>query len=113
MSAAGRDSDAGTAGQDNPQPNPATTHKGPGVAEPVTGNYFVSTYPPFFYWSEENAGAVKVVKVNIDDSQETAAGYGVSSIPTLMVFKGGDVVERFVGAQPKDRIQQALNEAKG
>ncbi len=60
----------------------------------------------------ENADSLKVVKVNVDDSQTTAAGFSVSSIPTLMIFKGGEVVERFVGTQPKDRIQQAIDEAK-
>ena len=62
--------------------------------------------------ASENAGTVKVGKVNIDDSQTTAGGFSVSSIPTLMIFKGGEVVERFVGAQPKARIQQAIDEAK-
>ena len=42
----------------------------------------------------ENQGTVKVGKVNIDDSPNIAATYGVSSIPTLMIFKGGDVVDR-------------------
>jgi len=59
----------------------------------------------------ENVGSVKVGKMNIDESPRTAAGYGVSSIPTLMVFKGGEVVDRFVGVQPKDRLQAALDEA--
>ena len=44
---------------------------------------------------------MKVGKLNIDDSPNIAATYGVSSIPTLMIFKGGDVVDRFVGVQPK------------
>jgi len=57
------------------------------------------------------AGKVKVGKINIDDSPQTAETYGVSSIPTLMVFKGGEVVERFVGVQPKGRLEAALNEA--
>ena len=61
----------------------------------------------------ENAGSAKIVKVNIDDSSQTAQKYQVSSIPTLMVFKGGEPVERFVGLQPKDRIQEAIDEAKG
>jgi thioredoxin 1 len=61
--------------------------------------------------ASENAGNVKVGKMNIDESPRTAAGYGVSSIPTLMVFKGGEVVDRFVGVQPKDRLQAALDEA--
>ena len=60
----------------------------------------------------ENADDVKIGKVNIDDSPNTAAGYGVSSIPTLLVFKNGEVVDRFVGVQPKERIQEALDAAK-
>ncbi|HEX6961704.1 MAG TPA: thioredoxin [Lacipirellula sp.] len=61
----------------------------------------------------ENAGSAKVVKVNVDDARESAQNYGVSSIPTLMVFKSGEVVDRFVGVQPKTRLQQALDAAKG
>lgn len=60
----------------------------------------------------ENAGSAKFVKINIDDSPTAAQKYGVSSIPTLMVFKGGEVVERFVGIQPKARLQEALDAAK-
>jgi thioredoxin 1 len=60
----------------------------------------------------ENAD-VKIGKVNVDDSPMAAGQYGVSSIPTLMVFKGGEVVERFVGVQPKGRLQEALNALKG
>lgn len=60
----------------------------------------------------ENAGTAKVVKVNVDDSSGTAAGYGINSIPTLMVFKNGQVVDRFIGVQPKSRLQQALDAAK-
>ena len=45
----------------------------------------------------ENAGSIKVAKINIDDSPNTATTYGVSAIPTMMIFKDGDVVERFVG----------------
>ena len=57
----------------------------------------------------ENAGVVKIGKVNIDDNPSAAQQYGVSSIPTLMLFKNGDVVERFVGVQPKSRLQQAID----
>ncbi len=60
----------------------------------------------------ENANLIKVCKVNIDDSPNIAAGYGVSSIPTLMIFKDGQVVERFVGVQPKKRLQDALDQVK-
>lgn len=60
----------------------------------------------------ENAGTLKVAKINIDDTQEIAANYGVSSIPTIMIFKNGDVVDRFVGVQPKARLQEAIDQAK-
>lgn len=63
--------------------------------------------------ASEYVGAVKVGKVNIDDSPGAAQNYAVSSIPTLMIFKDGDVVERFVGVQPKARLQKALDAAKG
>lgn len=61
----------------------------------------------------EYKGSVKVGKLNIDDSPQAAGEYGVNSIPTLMVFKGGEVVERLVGVQPKNRVQAALDAAQG
>ena len=53
-------------------------------------------------------GRVKVAKVNIDENQQTPQAYGVRSIPTLLVFKGGQVVEQIVGAVPKSRLEDAL-----
>jgi thioredoxin 1 len=61
----------------------------------------------------ENAGSIKVVKLNVDDAQSIAQNYGVSSIPTLMIFKDGEVVDRQVGVPPKSRLQQAIDAAKG
>jgi thioredoxin 1 len=61
----------------------------------------------------ENLGAIKVAKINIDESPNTAAAYGVSSIPTLMLFKDGEVIDRFVGVQPKKRLQDAIDQSKG
>jgi thioredoxin 1 len=61
----------------------------------------------------ENRGSIKVGKVNIDDNPGAAQNYGVSSIPTLMLFKGGKIVNQFVGVQPKNRLQQAIDAAKG
>ncbi len=60
----------------------------------------------------ENAGSIKIGKINIDDNPSSPQQYGVSSIPTLMLFKGGEVAERFVGVQPKTRLQEALDAAK-
>ncbi len=61
----------------------------------------------------ENGAAVKIVKVNVDESPKTASSFGISSIPTLMLFKGGQVVDRFVGLQPKSRLQEAISQAAG
>ena len=62
--------------------------------------------------AEEMGEDVVIAKVNIDENPQAAQNYGVQSIPTLMIFKGGEVVERFVGAQPKVRLQEALDEVK-
>src|SRR5687768_336334 len=53
-------------------------------------------------------GKVKVAKVNIDDNQETPQQYGIRSIPTLLLFQGGKVVEQIVGAVPKAKLEDAL-----
>ncbi len=61
----------------------------------------------------ENAAKAKVGKVNIDDNQKLAAQFNVASIPTLLVFKGGQVVQAFVGLQDKGKLQAALDNAAG
>ncbi|ANX13132.1 thioredoxin [Fictibacillus halophilus] len=55
---------------------------------------------------------VKVVKLDVDENQETAGKYGVMSIPTLLVFKDGQVVDQVVGFQPKDALVELLNKHK-
>ena len=60
----------------------------------------------------ENEGVVRIGKLNIDEANSVAAQFHIQSIPTLMIFKGGRVVQQIMGAQPKARIQQALDEAK-
>jgi thioredoxin 1 len=57
----------------------------------------------------ERANSVKVAKLNVDKSPDVAAAYGVQSIPTLIIFKDGEVVDRFVGVQPKAELQRALD----
>jgi thioredoxin 1 len=54
--------------------------------------------------SNELSGKVKVVKLNIDDNPELAAQFGVRSIPTLAIFKGGKVADIKVGAAPKTAL---------
>jgi thioredoxin 1 len=61
----------------------------------------------------ENAGSVKVGKVDIDQNQRAAMRYQIESIPTLIIFKNGQPVQRMMGAQPKSRLQAALDAAKG
>ncbi|MGC4002991.1 MAG: thioredoxin [Pirellulales bacterium] len=62
--------------------------------------------------SEENKGSFKVVKVNIDDNQRYAQEYQVEAIPTLIIFKGGQAVERIQGARPKAMLQQIIDSNK-
>ncbi len=61
--------------------------------------------------SQEMAGKVKVVKVNIDDNPSTPALYGVRGIPTLMLVKDGVVVSQQVGAAPKGQLVSWLEGA--
>jgi thioredoxin 1 len=53
-------------------------------------------------------GRAKVVKIDVDDAGDIAQSYGIMSIPTLMVFKGGKPVEQFVGAMPKEQMASML-----
>lgn len=62
--------------------------------------------------SEELSGTAKVGKVDTDKNPGLAKKYGIQSIPTVMVFKGGEMVEQLMGVQPKARLQEALESAK-
>jgi len=62
--------------------------------------------------SVENAGSFKIGKVNVDENSRLAMAYNVASIPTIMIFSGGKLVQQMMGVQPKARLQQALDEAK-
>ena len=57
-------------------------------------------------------GSVKVGKVNVDENLEAAETYGIQSIPTVMLFKNGQVVDRIIGVQPLQRYEQALAKVK-
>ena len=52
---------------------------------------------------------VKIVKLDVDDNQETAGKYGVMSIPTLLLMKDGNVVDQVVGFQPKEALAELIN----
>ena len=56
----------------------------------------------------EYEGAVKVGKLDVDENPGVAGTYGVQSIPTVLLFKAGEVVQTFIGVQPKQHYEQAL-----
>ena len=62
---------------------------------------------------EERPGELKLVKVNIDEEQGLAARYGVQSIPTMILFKGGEPAAAAVGAYPKPALEKALGLSEG
>lgn len=61
--------------------------------------------------ANEYQGKAKIGKLNVDENQAIAGKYGIRSIPTLLVFKNGQVVEQIIGAQPKSKLVDALNKA--
>ena len=60
--------------------------------------------------ARENAGKLKVVKMNVDESPEVPSKYNIRGIPTLLLFKGGQVVGQLVGNLPKGDIQKFLSQ---
>src|SRR5438046_10698146 len=59
----------------------------------------------------EEQDNLRVVKLNVDENQETAARYDVMSIPTMIVFRNGEVATKIIGAMPKRRLVQELEPA--
>ena len=58
--------------------------------------------------AEENAETIKVGKVNVDDNQDLAMKYNVMSIPTILIFKNGNIAKTFIGVTGKDEIEDAI-----
>lgn len=61
--------------------------------------------------ADDNSGKAKIGKVDVDANRETAMKYGIDSIPTMIVFNNGEIVEKLQGVQPKGRLQQAIDSA--
>ncbi len=59
--------------------------------------------------AKEYEGKIKVGKLNVDENQATAQKYGIMSIPTLVIFKGGKIVDQLIGAQSKEAITPHLD----
>ena len=67
--------------------------------------------PPIDELAGEFEGSVKVGKLNVDDNQTTPVGYGIQSIPAVLLFKDGKVVHSLVGVQPKEKYQEVIQQS--
>ena len=63
--------------------------------------------------AQDYEGKLKVMKLNVDEAMNSAGRYNIRGIPTLLVFKNGQVVEQIVGAVPKEQITKALERHLG
>ena len=64
-------------------------------------------------YAAQNDGQVSVVKLNVDENPEVSGRFKVLSIPTMLLFKDGEVVKQLVGAMPKQRLQESLSDWVG
>ena len=58
--------------------------------------------------ADQYKGKLKIVKVNVDDNQDVPQQYGIRSLPTLLMFKGGRVVDQILGAPPRAKLEEAV-----
>jgi len=59
----------------------------------------------------ESDGSYRIAKLNVDENPQTASRYQIASIPTMLIFKNGALIDRIIGAQPKQAIAERLNRA--
>lgn len=62
-------------------------------------------------FATDHADKLKVAKLDVDENQATAERYGIRSMPTLLLFKGGKVVQQIVGAVPRAKLEEAISRA--
>jgi thioredoxin 1 len=63
--------------------------------------------------ADQYAGKIKVGKVDTDANRETATGYQINAIPTVILFKDGEIAQKFVGVTPKKQFEEAIDQAIG
>lgn len=87
-----------------------------GSSKPVLVDFWSDGCPPckrlapvIDELATENEGQAVVGKVNVGDNMDLAIQYGISAVPTILVFKGGEVVERMQGYQDKSQLQSVLD----
>ena len=65
--------------------------------------------PTLEYLTQNYKDKLKIVKLNVDENMKTSATYGITSIPALLLFKGGELKETVIGAQPQDKIVEVIS----